>query len=241
MLLFGSLWMKWYELDPHADMRFPNAMPYLHVWPTAWHVFTVVDIALAALAVLALRYRAAAAVALVIVLARMAFPVAGYLDPGRGAGLALAGASLALFAPRALPRLGALVLLGSLFAPWYASVFRFVTRGASGAEQITALRSHVITPWEALAFVDYAVAAIALAILARPGLARFLAPLAIALIVWRMVETPGGLELAYGAWIALAGSILAAAGGLMSVRPKITDQCSPATRSSTSPASPASS
>ena len=59
---------------------------------------------------------------------------------------------------------------------------------------------------------------------------------AIGVVLYRMIEPspdPG-----WGAYLALAGSILAWAGGLMSVRPKITGQCSPATRSSTSGTSP---
>ena len=63
--------------------------------------------------------------------------------------------------------------------------------------------------------------------------------LAIGVVLFRMIEPNPAI--AYRAWVALVGSILAWAGGLLSDRPNITDQCSPATRSSTSPASPASS
>jgi hypothetical protein len=80
-----------------------------------------------------------------------------------------------------------------------------------------------------------ALIASALLALARPSLAW----LAIGVVVFWLIE-PHDLT-GRGAWIALAGSILAWGAGLMSARPKITDQCSPATRSSTSPASPASS
>jgi hypothetical protein len=120
--LFGSLFLRWYVLDPRADLRFPGDMHYLDVWPTAWHVFTVVDVALAVLAVLAVRFRAAAVAALVVILVRLAVPLAGYLDPSVGAGLALGGALLAATAPSgpaALARVGGIALLASLFAPWY--------------------------------------------------------------------------------------------------------------------------
>jgi hypothetical protein len=92
-----------------------------------------------------------------------------------------------------------------------------------------------------LTVLDLVLAALAVVIVARPRLARFAAPVALAIVAFRLIDAPYDLWLGYGAWVALGGSILAWAGGVLSARPKITDQCSPATRSSTSPASPASS
>ena len=91
------------------------------------------------------------------------------------------------------------------------------------------------TAWQYSVPLAILLIATALLALARP---RF-AWLAIGVVVFWLIE-PHQLT-GRGAWFALAGSILAWGGGLMSSRPKITDQCSPATRSSTSPASPASS
>ncbi len=188
-------------------------------------------VVLTVLALFALRYRAAGVVVAVVVAAGIVFAPADDIHRDAAPWLALLGAlTVALDKPHLVARLGAVAILGSLLLNWYDTSFLIITRGASPTETLSALDGN--GPTVALAIV---LTACALLALARPQYAW----LAIGVVVFWLIE-PHELT-GRGAWLALAGSILAWGGGLMSSRPKITDQCSPATRSSTSPASPASS
>ena len=223
-ILFASLFLTWYTLAPTGDFHdFTVA--------TAWDQSVPFAVALTVLALLALRYRAAGAVAAAVIVAGIVLAPADDIHRDVAPWLALLGAlTAALDKPELVARLGALAILGSLLMNWYDTSVLIITRGASRTETLSALDGS--GPTVALAIVLIACALLALV---RPQYAW----LAIGVVVFWLIE-PHELT-GRGAWLALAGSILAWGGGLMSARPKITDQCSPATRSSTSPASPASS
>ena len=223
-ILFASLFLTWYTLAPTGNVHDFSI-------ETAWERSVPFAVVLTVLALAGLRYRAAGVVAAVVVLAGIVFAPADDIHRDPAPWLALLGAlTIALDKPHLVARLGAVAILGSLVLNWYDTSFLIITRGASRTETLSALDGS--GPTVALAIILVACALLALA---RPQYAW----LAIGVVVFWLIE-PHDL-IGRGAWVALAGSILAWGAGLMSSRPKITDQCSPATRSSTSPASPASS
>jgi hypothetical protein len=224
-ILFAALFLPWYTLAPTQPLHDFGVQ-------TAWdHLVPAIPLTVCAL--LAVRFRAAGAVAAVIVLAAIVFAPDGDVQRDAAPWLALLGALVAAVDdPRWVSRLGVVALLGSLFAPWYDRTVFIVTRGSGGTETTSPLGGPHWGPSTSTTLVIVALGVLALW---RP---RFAWP-AIGVVLFRMIEP--NPDAGWGAYLALAGSILAWAGGLMSTRPKITDQCSPATRSSTSPASPASS
>jgi hypothetical protein len=121
--------------------------------------------------------------------------------------------------------LGGIILLVSLFLPWYAD-----GSGAGG------------TGWEMLSVIDIVLALLALLAIAVPlatlltdGPAKSIGTAVLAsafgwigvlLVVLRLIDDPQpGLELDYGAYVALVGSILAWAGSWLSMR----DESAPGT------------
>jgi hypothetical protein len=224
-IVFAALFLPWYTLKPGAPLHDFGLQ-------TAWdHV--PLAIALTVCTVLALRFRAAGAVAAIIALGAIVFAPANDVNRDVAPWLALLGGLVAaLDRPHLVARLGAVALLGSLLAPWYDATVFIVTRGAGDTETTAPLGGYGSGPSTVTAIVLIVLAAVALA---RP---RYAWP-AIGVVIFRMIEP--NPDIGWGAYLALAGSILAWTGGLLSDRPNITDQCSPATRSSTSPASPASS
>ena len=121
-----------------------------------------------------------------------------------------------------LAALGGIILLISLFLPWYAP---------SG------------TGWEVLSVIDILLALLALLAVAVPlatlltdgpaksigtaVLASALGWLAVVLVLFRLIDEPqAGLELDYGAYVALVGSILAWVGSWLSMR----DESTPGTQ-----------
>jgi hypothetical protein len=102
--------------------------------------------------------------------------------------------------------LGAALLLGALFVPWYLP--------ADGAGDFpgTALAAWDTWPWtgwKAFTVVDVALAVLA----AASTRSRTAAVAAAGLVVYRMLDPPGtnaAVDLAPGPWLALAGALLAA-------------------------------
>ena len=125
-----------------------------------------------------------------------------------------------------LAGLGGLLLLVSLFLPWY----RLQDPSLQVAEDFSA--------WQALAVIDVLLAILAVPAilvpvlsLARRGPAKAIAIaviasatgwLAIVLVAVRLVFPPDGLDLRYGAWLALAGALLAWVGSWLSMRDEST-------------------
>ena len=126
---------------------------------------------------------------------------------------------------RALAVLGGAALLGSLFLPWYEhfehSVF-IITRGANDTESVRvlgtasgALDGSGVPAWRVFAVTDIVLATIALAtpVLAfrRPSLAPVFGAVAVALVVFRLIEPPGLEEVEFtlgpGAGLAIAGAV----------------------------------
>jgi hypothetical protein len=131
-----------------------------------------------------------------------------------------------------LAGLGGLLLLVSLFLPWY-----------SGSEDFTG--------WQALAVIDVLLAILAVPAILVPVLSLathgpakavgiaviasatgWLAPL---LVAFRLVFPPDSLDLRYGAWLALAGAILGWVGSWLSLR----DESTPGARAPDLPRRPA--
>jgi hypothetical protein len=134
-----------------------------------------------------------------------------------------------------LAGLGGLALLVSLFLPWFDSGVAVRTVGSAGSERTDVLGAS-LTGWQALTVVDVLLALLALLALAVPlvslattGPAKsigtallasalgWLAPLLVAI---ELLTADGGIR--YGAWLALAGSILAWVGSWLSLRDEST-------------------
>jgi hypothetical protein len=115
---------------------------------------------------------------------------------------------------------GGVLLAGSLFAPWYAIVSRLASlAGHDGLGRLSAWQAHAVLRW-LLALVAIAPFVLAYIIVrdhqlswARGELTAVLAIFALGLVLYvgvvdRPGEPPGEIELAWGWWVALAGSAL---------------------------------
>ena len=117
---------------------------------------------------------------------------------------------------RAFTALSGLVLLASLFLPWYD-----LTLPISIGNDAQDLSGGTFSAWTAFGFTDIVLATIAIAIVLlafrRQGVvATVFAALAVAIVILRLVWHPfDGLGVTYGIWIALAatlGALVAARG-----------------------------
>jgi hypothetical protein len=130
--------------------------------------------------------------------------------------------------------LGGLLLLVSLFLPWYSGTPVIAQSDVTliGVEQTR-------TAWQAFAVIDvllalFALLAIAVPVVsvassgpAKPIAAEVIASafgwIAVLLVAFRLLELPDGFrELRYGAWLALAGAVIAWIGSWMSMRDEST-------------------
>jgi hypothetical protein len=157
---------------------------------------------------------------------------------------------------------GALLVIASLWAPWYAIDFGPAARRAIGAgseripgvlgeltrQLLTALPSHIeATAWQALEKGDVvllvcALAAIFAALLHRMDVVAVAGALAAGTTVVEMLDRPGPGELVslkWGAWLALGGALLIVGASRMSAGRKAVATTPPAdwTRP-TAPSSP---
>src|SRR3954464_4895681 len=129
-----------------------------------------------------------------------------------------------------LAGLGGLLALVSLFLTWYGDTAFILVRGTR-----TAIGSATLTGWQALTVIDVLLALLALLAIAVPVvslatkgpaksvgtavLASAFGRLAILLVAFRLIDSPqDGVSLSYGAWLALAGAILAWVGSWLSMR-----------------------
>jgi hypothetical protein len=134
--------------------------------------------------------------------------------------------------------LGGLLLLVSLFLPWYGVD---ATVAADGDPLVMPYLAVVedITGWQAFTVIDILLALLALLAIAVPVvslatsgpaksigtavLASAFGWLAVLLVAIRLVDSPAdGLGLRYGAWLALAGALLAWVGSWLSLRDEST-------------------
>lgn len=111
---------------------------------------------------------------------------------------------------RAFTAFSGLVLLASLFLPWYGASLFIDTRGGG----LTGTTDYTVSAWDAFAAVDVLLAALALAIVGLafrrfPGPATAFAGLATALVAVKLVWRPDDLGTSYGVWIALAAALAA--------------------------------
>ncbi len=130
--------------------------------------------------------------------------------------------------------LGGVLLLVSLFLPWYAPSAAVAQGGGNLAEPMLAAVVDA-TGWQALTVIDILLAAIAVLAIAVPlvsvlsngpaksvateVLASVFCGLAVLLVLFRLIDSPiDGYELRYGAWLGLAGAVIAWVGSWMSLR-----------------------
>jgi hypothetical protein len=130
--------------------------------------------------------------------------------------------------------LGGILLLVSLFLPWYSGVPVIAQSEATliGVEQHR-------TAWQAFAVIDVLLALLALLAIAVPVvsvassgpakpvavtvIASALGWIAVVLVAFRLLELPDGFyDLSYGAWVALAGALIAWVGSWLSLRDEST-------------------
>jgi hypothetical protein len=227
LALLGSLWIPWYAhlteslfiISRGADDTETVSLlgEVRGGGVAAWRVFTVTDVVLAAFAVLvpliAVRWADAVRYAGVLALALVVFrlieppgpPIAFTLEAG--AGLALAGAAvwclpwLRLIAP--------LVLLASLWMPWFGAGVPDRTLEFPPASEEGPGDGGVIstTPWHVFSVIDIIVFVLALAALRRRWAALAAGPA----VLGAIVLAPDGLEPRTGAFIALAAAVAATA------------------------------
>jgi hypothetical protein len=115
---------------------------------------------------------------------------------------------------------GGVLLAASLFAPWYRSApFFIITRGADGTETKSSLAfPDRVTAWGVFTTLDVLLTVIAaLAVLAPARWRALAASAAVLLVVFAMVDPPWtDTSPIYGAWLGLAGALIACAGGWLS-------------------------
>jgi hypothetical protein len=112
------------------------------------------------------------------------------------------------------------VLLGaSLFAPWYRSGVFIITRGANGTETKSSIAfPDAVTAWDVFSTVDVLLAVIAVLAVVLPVRWRAVAASAgVLLVVFSLLDPPwADTSPVYGAWLGLAGALIACAGGWLS-------------------------
>lgn len=213
--LLGSLFLPWYEHFEHGAFiitRRANDTESVSLGGggvAAWRVFTVTDIVLATIAlatpVIAFRRPVLAPVFGVVAVGIVVFRLIEPPGPeeveftlGPGAGLAIAGA-VALCAPWAR-FVAPLVLLASLWMPWYGA------EPAPDVGNLAAPRLAAVLPGPTGDVFTF----IAVAVLALVALRYRWAALPAALLVgfW-IVFPPNGLEPRTGAFIALGAALVA--------------------------------
>ena len=140
-----------------------------------------------------------------------------------------------------LAGLGGLLLLVSLFLPWYRDGVYVLTTFSGGTEAVHALRTWELTGWRAFTVIDVLLALLAALALAVPlssllatgpakpvavaVLASAFGWLAVLLVGFRLLfpDDPSGvIELRFGIWLALAGALIAWVGSWLSLRDEST-------------------
>ena len=134
---------------------------------------------------------------------------------------------------------GSAVVVGSLWAPWYAIDFGPDAKRAIGQQtgqlpgvigdfarqMLTLIPTHIeATAWQAFEKADIilfacAIVAVMAALIDRMDVAGFAGVAAIATVVLQMIDRPGPsqfMSLKWGAWLALAGAVAIAAASRMS-------------------------
>ncbi|RKQ87761.1 hypothetical protein C8N24_5790 [Solirubrobacter pauli] len=113
-----------------------------------------------------------------------------------------------------LARAGGLVLLGSLFLPWFRIHQQFGVLRIEGepSPPPPTPRSWLESAWGSLALLDVVLAALAVVIVLVPRLRVYAAWAAVAVIATRLVELPeyGSAERSWGGFVGLAGALMAA-------------------------------
>jgi hypothetical protein len=134
--------------------------------------------------------------------------------------------------------LGGILLFVSLFLPWYGVGPTMAFDGQSLVTQNLYLIEDV-TGWQALTVIDVLLALLALPAILVPVLsvassgpakpvgiaviASAIGWLAVLLVAYRLIDSPADrLELRYGAWLGLAGALVAWVGSWMSLRDETT-------------------
>jgi hypothetical protein len=128
--------------------------------------------------------------------------------------------------------LGGLLLLVALFLPWYGADL------PPAVGDLQPFGPEDVTGWQALTVIDVVLALLALVAVAVPTIslatrgpakavaievvASAIGWLAVVLVAIRLVVSPDDLSVRYGAWLALAGAVIAWVGSWMSMRDEST-------------------
>jgi hypothetical protein len=114
---------------------------------------------------------------------------------------------------------GGVLLAASLYAPWYRSGVFIITRGAGGTETTSSLFPDRFTAWEVFTTVDVLLAVLAVLAVVLPAHWRAVAAsAAVLLVAFSLVDPPwADASLRYGGWLGLAGALIAAAAGWLSL------------------------
>jgi hypothetical protein len=137
--------------------------------------------------------------------------------------------------------LGGILLLVSLFLPWYALDPNVALDGGTLVYRPGGYAVAAFTGWETFTIIDIVLAVLALLSILVPVLsvatsgpaksigsaviASAVGWLAIVLVGFRLLDPPGSnasVDLRYGAWLALAGAVIAWIGSWMSMRDEST-------------------
>jgi hypothetical protein len=136
-----------------------------------------------------------------------------------------------------LAGLGGILLLVSLFLPWYGVDPNVALDGATLVTQ-SLYAVEDVTGWQAFTVIDVLLALLALPAILVPVLsvassgpakpvaiaviASAIGWLAVLLVAFRLVFTPDDMAVRYGAWLGLAGALIAWIGSWMSLRDEST-------------------
>ncbi len=141
---------------------------------------------------------------------------------------------------------GSAVVVGSLWAPWYAIDFGPEAKRAIGQQtgqlpgvigdfarqMLTLIPTHIeATAWQAFEKADVilfacAIVAVMAALIDRMDVAGFAGVAAIATVVLQMIDRPGPsqfMSLEWGAWLALAGAVVIAGASRMSSNKQVVE------------------
>lgn len=110
-----------------------------------------------------------------------------------------------------LNRAGGVVLLASLFLPWYGVDAAVITTNG-GENGVHVLVGGVGTAWQTFSVLDVVLAVLAVAVVVAPRGRLLLGLVALVLVAHVLLDRPeeGFAPLRYGAWIGLGGVALAA-------------------------------
>ncbi|WP_028064202.1 hypothetical protein [Solirubrobacter soli] len=219
LVLAISLFLPWYRATGwFAYEGQPRVLPTF----SAWEAFEYLDAVLLVLALAAVAApRAAGALAGVIAAAQLlgdAHGVGAWLALVASIAILVAGGRPEWNRPPVIAGAGALLLFGALFAPWYGFAPPSRPSPAGYENGVLGLLNTLVGPdtlslWRAFELLPVAITIAAALAFASKRAAAAGGVLAIVLVVYALLAPPENFsDLRFGAWLGLAGAVLAAVG-----------------------------